>query len=546
MEYYTSEKNIGNQELVNETIGYFSTGPGQGAFKPIDFLNLLNKQYFFLVDNVKAPETVIAQLEALPLSDEKKHILFGFLLKWFGGYPIEYDNEDYDFLLKKVQSLFLAYPGETPEKDFCKADMKRSAFLQKLSIAFTTAINNNINLVDVLEDMGPMKEEKKFYSFDKFFEAYRRANEISLPEDPKALLIEITRYSYQFTVWLQANKGLEYGNEEQYGELLTFENFDCFLKDEARKREIAAYLNSLSPGSYEVFTKQYNALRNSFRVKSFATKEDCEIIPGLKVGDVIEYDPPFTTSLEGYTLLTQYYAKCYFEFEKFRFTDLYKVWNEETVKAEITEIEKFIRSAEELSLTDACRKFGTGDDNQFFVYKRLKSGFYLNLERGKYPSIGSIGNLESVVYGRYFHFYDYLNQYLAAPGQSVQDIAPVSSINDSDKIIRIKEVVEERLSLFRTAMSESSYSALVSSLSNYFNYGSFTDFTETIQVNGKINKKQFGWGLNQIFRSLKDGPLTKEYLAFAKNHISIFKGVSFEESSITGSNLYKYFTTKTK
>jgi len=94
-------------------------------------------------------------------------------------------------------------------------------------------------------------------------------------------------------------------------------------------------------------------------------------------------------------------------------------------------------------------------------------------------------------------------------------------------------------------MSETDYNILVSALKHYFETGSFPTLSQKIQV-GSVNKKRFGWALNQIYRTAKSGALPLDYLVFAKENISLFERVAFTQSNYTKSNFYKYFTTETK
>jgi hypothetical protein len=102
--------------------------------------------------------------------------------------------------------------------------------------------------------------------------------------------------------------------------------------------------------------------------------------------------------------------------------------------------------------------------------------------------------------------------------------------------------IHEYLEDFKSFISKDDYEIFVSALMEYFENGSFPELTDIIQVNGKISKKKFGWALNKIFKSKNQG-VTKELLQFAKQHISLFKDVQFDESKFLRSNLYKYFTT---
>lgn len=98
-------------------------------------------------------------------------------------------------------------------------------------------------------------------------------------------------------------------------------------------------------------------------------------------------------------------------------------------------------------------------------------------------------------------------------------------------------------------ISETHYNTLVSSLKQYFEKGTFPILSSQIRV-GKVNIKRFGWALNEIFKAsnTNNEKLSKhiEYLLFAKQNISVFSKVEFDETNVLKSKLYIYFTTKTK
>ena len=129
LEYYTNKTNIANQDFVKETIEYFETGEGMRVFKPLEFLNLLEKQYQFILDNFRDSDKVIKTFKTLPLNDIEKHILFGFLLKWFGGYPVNNLNEDFDSTLKTIQKEFLNFEVRHPKKVFAKLILSKEKIL---------------------------------------------------------------------------------------------------------------------------------------------------------------------------------------------------------------------------------------------------------------------------------------------------------------------------------------------------------------------------------------------------------------------------------
>lgn len=268
IDYFTDENNIGNQNLVRETIEYFTTGEGARVFNAIDFLNLLEKQYQFLKENIQNTDKVMKHLNRLALNELEKHILFGLLLKWFGGYPVNNLNEDFDTTLKAIQKEFLSYEGNTPEKEFCKADNTERRQLMKLSISGTNAINSGmdwITLYNAMED-DEKKNENHFQSFDSLFEAVFKDKHF---ENATVKTIQRSRYNFRFNCWLQETKGLEYGNKEQYKTFLNAETFQEYLDFEGNKtlpeiyfekveNEAAIYIN--------LFNKRYEASGNKERL----------------------------------------------------------------------------------------------------------------------------------------------------------------------------------------------------------------------------------------------------------------------------------------
>jgi hypothetical protein len=107
LNYYFNASNIPNQELVFETYDFFKKGPGKDYFDPLAFLNLLSWHYRFLTTNVGKPFDVLSQVKLVPLSNIQKHLLVGFILKWFGGYPVNNLNTQYNSTLKLLESEYL-------------------------------------------------------------------------------------------------------------------------------------------------------------------------------------------------------------------------------------------------------------------------------------------------------------------------------------------------------------------------------------------------------------------------------------------------------
>ena len=167
LDFYTNEKHFPNQELVRiRTIEYFENGEGSRAFRPHEFLDLLWHQFAFINANIDKGDKVLDTLTNLPLTELEKHILFGFIIKWIGGYPLEAPSGNgnsrlhYQFR-KLLLQKFLAYDGHTPEKNFCRIDFEQRKELLKLGIACTIAINTGTDVSAILDAM-PRKQRKRF------------------------------------------------------------------------------------------------------------------------------------------------------------------------------------------------------------------------------------------------------------------------------------------------------------------------------------------------------------------------------------------------
>jgi hypothetical protein len=180
--------------------------------------------------NFQQSSVVIEHLIDLPLAIRKKHTLYGFILKWHGGYPVNNLNDDFDRTLKLVQKEFLSFPDNTPEKEFCKADQAMRNRFEKMGIAFTTAINHNIDVKEILAAMGDEEaRETIFHDFHDLFNDAVNRGILGNFTDRKQLLIAQSASNYQFNTWLQTHKNWEYRNEEQYLTYLNRDTFDEFL-----------------------------------------------------------------------------------------------------------------------------------------------------------------------------------------------------------------------------------------------------------------------------------------------------------------------------
>jgi hypothetical protein len=188
LDYYYNAVNIPNQDLVFATIEYFETGPGKDTFEPLEFLNIMYKQFGFVKDNIQKPHSTVAHLKGLPLSSRENHTLLGFILKWFGGYPIENMDPQFNTTLRLVEKEFLSFPGETPEKKFCQKNWqnyKRNKQIEYL-------INANLKTVNSgLEDLEEFKKSYPTAIFEKADENFLLKE---LWDEADTIKMELERY----------------------------------------------------------------------------------------------------------------------------------------------------------------------------------------------------------------------------------------------------------------------------------------------------------------------------------------------------------------
>ncbi|WP_166444673.1 hypothetical protein, partial [Dyadobacter bucti] len=207
LDFYFSVRNIPNSELVFQTFEYFETGPRRGTFMPLIFLNLLWEQQGCTRRNLKGKvNSTLEVLKSLPLDEEQKHILFGFILKWKGGYPIQVFDAEEKIFYKLLEDEFLRYSEQTPEKWFCSkkywVESQQKTFLPNQSVER----ESSLNLPDYVQIEVHQPEEDRLrielcrYYFDKFHEeknidpgkVFKLLNENKLPY--RIALLNITGY----------------------------------------------------------------------------------------------------------------------------------------------------------------------------------------------------------------------------------------------------------------------------------------------------------------------------------------------------------------
>ncbi|MBC7934990.1 MAG: nucleotide-binding protein [Rhizobacter sp.] len=154
--YFNAKKIPAQKNLVAPTYEYLTEGEGKGIFEPVDFFNLLEFQKDFILNNLDRPFDTLNKLKSLPLTEKEKHILFGFIIKWFGGYPVNNLNEQVNVILKMIEKEFLKFPENSFEKEFCRTDHK---IVKKLSevAAHLGAVMPNTKIITPEDRFGEVK-----------------------------------------------------------------------------------------------------------------------------------------------------------------------------------------------------------------------------------------------------------------------------------------------------------------------------------------------------------------------------------------------------
>lgn len=134
-----------------------------------------------------------------------------------------------------------------------------------------------------------------------------------------------------------------------------------------------------------------------------------------------------------------------------------------------------------------------------------------------------------------------LYRWLAAwkPGE---DAAPEPEPEEADNN-STRSTIEEHLEPYRVNMSAVDFDTLTNALQHYLETEEFPEIEKPLQVNGRPNKKAFGWAINRIFDAQGKG-IDVKILHFMQGSISIFRQDKFDKNDFRKSNLYKYFTSK--
>ena len=271
--------------------------------------------------------------------------------------------------------------------------------------------------------------------------------------------------------------------------------------------------------------------------------------------------PPPETNEKAWERLVKGKAQRVFENLQIKLYEKYsEPESKEVLQAHLDKINQFVSEAENSNLIDAIEKPDFQSKEQEYLrikHKYYNKNFCGSKDGWSIPGRTPIEPIIAGVYGEYFLFKNWLEQLLkeqidnneqATFKQQEQNPLPPQQngieLNKEPENDVTLATIEDWLFEFKDKMTENDYNRLVSALKHYFEKGKFPEIEGEIKVK-RVNKKLFGWHLNRIFYSEGKG-IDIALLQFAKQYISLFKDVKFDINNVKKSNLYKYFTSKTK
>jgi len=265
LDYFTDKNNISNQTLVKMVIHHFET-IRKGFFDTLEFLNILECQYQYVIKNFDNSNNVISHLQELPLTDEQKHVLYGFLLLWVCRcYPDGLRCKKQRVSMKKIEKMFLEYPNDTPEKTYCTTDNYKK------------------------EDDKVQNTPPEYFEYIGTLYGWFK-NKLNYEFASTEFRIE-----KMFNSWIENNGCYADENTPEYKQFLTIDNFKRFIKENPeilqepilseQKEKFIDYLNCPNESVLSLLTETLRDLLKNKRGRYVAT-----VIEALQRKGYLELD----------------------------------------------------------------------------------------------------------------------------------------------------------------------------------------------------------------------------------------------------------------
>ncbi|THU34207.1 hypothetical protein FAM09_24625 [Niastella caeni] len=220
--WYFNADNIPNQKSVFATKDFLEKYRSKDL-EPLDFFNILFRQIDELKGHLDKPIDFINHLRALPISEIQKHTLWGMILYWHGGYPVENLNPKYDTILKLIERDFHSSlaNAKTPEKDFCATSSEQIKVLKDaeanvhaaLKRQFQITESRYLNKVDI--DFEDLPKYVVQHGIVRMFEGEHFRKDADYMEWQNKLITFLNTISDQY-VLKSLQKGVEYAQKVYY------------------------------------------------------------------------------------------------------------------------------------------------------------------------------------------------------------------------------------------------------------------------------------------------------------------------------------------
>jgi hypothetical protein len=214
LDYYTDNR-YDYYVLAKMIIHHFE-GARKGFFDTLVFLNLWDCQYNHVIGELHRhnnPDDAINYLQELPLTDEQKHVLYGFiLLRACRGNPgningindtnaaMEAITKAKRITFKRIEKMFLAYPCDTPEKTYCTEENAEKA-------------------IRIHKDTPP----EYFGDFIELISWFERR--------PGYRFVNLWTIERRFDSWLEDNEYYAAVGTDEYKRYLTVDRFKQFIAE---------------------------------------------------------------------------------------------------------------------------------------------------------------------------------------------------------------------------------------------------------------------------------------------------------------------------
>jgi hypothetical protein len=204
LDYYINNRYENYSTVVKMIIHHFENAR-KGFFDTLEFLNLWDCQHKYVFDRLHVhnnPEDVINYLQELPLTDEQKHVLYGFILSGACGCnPGLFMNRETRITFERIKGMFLEYPYDTPEKTYCTGD-------------------NFSKEREILRNIPP----ERFGDFEELYVWFKRRLKYKFA-------VGYLTIERRFDSWLIDNKCYAAAGTDEYKCYLTIDRFKQFIAE---------------------------------------------------------------------------------------------------------------------------------------------------------------------------------------------------------------------------------------------------------------------------------------------------------------------------